>query len=1179
MVRSTRNRWCPAAGALLALALPQLARASAAPEGQASPVLRPGETIRGEVEPGQHGRTRPFVARVEAASTGPLTIEAHSFEFDAFMQVFASESGGPASILVQRDEGGPGADARVILEVEAGRSYRVEVTPSVADENLACGSALTLTVTPGRTDILAADTPIESHRTHWQAAMKAAAESGVPACRVRALVGMAGTLDSMKSMTAFTEARRLAEDALAEARMHLANDPLAEAAALSILGRVLIDSAALAEARPRLERVLALTEQALGPDHPRVAHALRGLARLLREEGYPGEARPLLERGLKIIIREDGADGAETAGFLDDLGMCLREGHDFAGAQAAHERAVAILETRLGQDHPRTAGALINLAWDLAWQGLMWTRLPIYERVLAIYEKHYGPDHADLAIPLMFYGESLDYLGAGGAAEVALERAVFIQERALGPDHPRVAKSLLELGSHYGIAGQPERARSLLERSLSIREQALGSQHPAVADTLLQLGIRYRDMGSRPEQRALRELGKRHLERCVEIRRARFGADDVTVGMALTELGTASWWLGSFVGARQQLEQALAIKEKAWGAEHDSVALELWMLAEFLRSELDDNEAALPLALRALAIQRRTLRRTARDLPENEILGYARLSPQSLVVDILLRIASRRSASAAELRAVWDAIIRTRAIVLDEMAGRHHRVRATDPETVLLAAAFTAATSRYASVAIASRRSDYPHRFRDALDHAKKERDRAEQALAARAAVDSSHGGSEGGLDAVARRLPADAALVAVVRYTDRVASAEYPPSYGAFVLAGRDAEPAFVSLGPAQTIEALVAQWRADVAGDARGLASPPALRLAAYRETGERLRRAIWDPVVARLGAARRVYFVPDGALHLVNLLALPSATDRYLIETGPLISTLSVERDLVQGDVSPPAGSGALVLGGPDFDAPLDEIVLAAERPVRAAPDLPVFRSPRPSCARFLVDPLVPLEGAVAEAEEISALLRTSAPGRGTVVQLQGAGAQEGAFKKLAPGRRLLHLGTHGFFEQGECRSALDLPTAGEGGPASADNPLVLSGLALAGANRRDEADLTGEREDGILTAEEIAALDLSAVELTVLSACETGLGAFQTGEGVLGLRRAFAIAGVKSLVMSLWRVEDQVAREWMLTFYAAHLSGLSAVDSAALASRAMLDARRNAGATTHPSSWGAFIAIGG
>jgi CHAT domain-containing protein len=132
-------------------------------------------------------------------------------------------------------------------------------------------------------------------------------------------------------------------------------------------------------------------------------------------------------------------------------------------------------------------------------------------------------------------------------------------------------------------------------------------------------------------------------------------------------------------------------------------------------------------------------------------------------------------------------------------------------------------------------------------------------------------------------------------------------------------------------------------------------------------------------------------------------------------------------------------------------------------------------------------------------------------------------------------------------------------------------------MAGANQR--ASKEPHQEDGILTGEEIAALDLEGVQLAVLSACDTGVGQVLAGEGVLGLRRAFQIAGVRSLVMSLWSVSDEPTREWMEQLYGALFdAGMGTADATHHASLRILQARRASGSNTHPFFWASFVSAG-
>ena len=219
----------------------------------------------------------------------------------------------------------------------------------------------------------------------------------------------------------------------------------------------------------------------------------------------------------------------------------------------------------------------------------------------------------------------------------------------------------------------------------------------------------------------------------------------------------------------------------------------------------------------------------------------------------------------------------------------------------------------------------------------------------------------------------------------------------------------------------------------------------------------------------------------------------------------------------------------------------------------------------------------------------------------IVLTGAAASEERFKRDAPGKRILHLATHGFFFQDHCVSAEAMsrgigalaeepaPSAYGGRPPAAgagvrpfaptvvgENPLLLSGLVLAGANSSAGAPADGE--DGILTAEEIAALDLRGVEMVALSACDTGLGGVRQGEGVFGLRRALEIGGARTVLMSLWPVPDEAARDWMTRFYGARLSNRSVLAASREACRSTLEALRKEGRQPHPYLWAGFVAAG-
>jgi CHAT domain-containing protein len=408
-------------------------------------------------------------------------------------------------------------------------------------------------------------------------------------------------------------------------------------------------------------------------------------------------------------------------------------------------------------------------------------------------------------------------------------------------------------------------------------------------------------------------------------------------------------------------------------------------------------------------------------------------------------------------------------------------------------------------------------------------------------------------------------------------------PSYLAFVLRSAEFQPLTIPLGSAETVDALVARWRAETA-TSKG-----------PRATGETLRRRIWDPIAKHLQDVGKVFVVPDGALNLVPLAALPTDATSYLLEEGPVIHYVSAERDLVSANDVFTAGHGLLAFGGPAFEeATLFAALTKSKTASRSESSLPLadpalFRNVRSGCGSFQSMRFPPLPASEREAGEVAGLWKefqqeTTGPDRSQV--LAGREANERTFKQLGPGSRVLHLATHGFFLGDACASGLDgmravggLANGGRPEPPAGtrENPLLLSGLALAGANRRIAAQ--PDEEDGILTAEEVSSLNLAGVEWAVLSACDTGLGELKAGEGVLGLRRAFQVAGVRTVIMSLWAVEDRAARQWMLALYRGRLQRrLDTADAVREASLTVLRDRRAKGQSTHPLYWAGFVAAG-
>jgi CHAT domain-containing protein len=300
-------------------------------------------------------------------------------------------------------------------------------------------------------------------------------------------------------------------------------------------------------------------------------------------------------------------------------------------------------------------------------------------------------------------------------------------------------------------------------------------------------------------------------------------------------------------------------------------------------------------------------------------------------------------------------------------------------------------------------------------------------------------------------------------------------------------------------------------------------------------------------------------------------------YLIERVP-IHLLSSGRDLARLEDPGRLLTGLFALADPDYNAsPIARLSTTDEQPDDSPLEQAEYasRSVRSGCGELNNITVEPLPGTRAEVERV-----TTTWGQINVDPVKvylGAEASEESFKTEAPGNGVVHLATHGYFLEGICqpearrtwRMDSDIGYVGE-------NPLLLSGLFLAGANLHGEGTDSLAAEDGILTAEEVVSMNFAGTRLVVLSACETALGEVKLGEGVYGLRRAFQMAGARTVISALWPVSDEATAELMGRLYEKGAEALAETMRRVQLER--INEIRAENKIDHPFTWGAFIALG-
>ncbi len=428
-------------------------------------------------------------------------------------------------------------------------------------------------------------------------------------------------------------------------------------------------------------------------------------------------------------------------------------------------------------------------------------------------------------------------LGDYANARRELSRAVAIRERVGGPNHPYVANVLMELAAVYREQGSPTRALPLLDRALAIRERSLG---PLISTSLGRLRI-WRRRWRRPARRHGRRR-QPHVPLGIWERLDAPDAPDYATALALyAELQARR---GDDAAARNYYARAMAIRAKVFGTSNPVYADAEAGFALAL-AKLGDHRSALSAAVSAETTGRDHLRTMLRSLPERQSLNYAAARPRGLDLILSVTLLTPEAADSA-----LDGVIRSRALILDEMATRQISQTATSSSDPLRAA-FTSAQQRVANLVVRGPGQLSPAQYTVVLEDARREAEIAEQALAEQSAdYRAERSRAQLGLDDVKASVPPHATLVSFVRYERTLLDRISPPkassattrqsprtvtSYLAFVLRPHQA-PTAVPLGSTSAIDRLVSQWREDIAIEATSAAVPTGR----YRET-----------VVARFGS----------------------------------------------------------------------------------------------------------------------------------------------------------------------------------------------------------------------------------------------------------------------------------------------------------------------------------------
>jgi CHAT domain-containing protein/Tfp pilus assembly protein PilF len=892
------------------------------------------------------------------------------------------------------------------------------------------------------------------------------------------------------------------------------------------------------QALPLAQLIWEVRKQALGEEHPETLASLNNLAEMYAEVGDYARAEPLHLRALAIREKTLGPNHPDTAISLNNLAGLYESIGNYAKAELFYKRALAIVNTAHGPDSLETAIALNNLGELYRDVGAYPKAELFYLRALLIFDKKGRPDHTDSATVLNNLAELYKDSGAYSMAEPLYRKSLAIREQSLGADHPDTGSSASNLADLYQLQGHYVIAEPLYRRALRITEKTFGPDHPRTAIALNNLASLSKDGGTY-------ETAEPLYQRALAINERALGPDDPHTAISLNNLADLYYGMAAYAKAEPLYQRSLAIREKALGPDHPATAVALNNLALLYYAERA-YEKAEPLMERTQAIEEHNTALFVLSGSEARKLAYVQKREGRVYTNVSLSVTDPTASSVA---LGLTSVLQYKGRVLDAMSdGVSQLRRSVIPQDQALFDQLSAVTQELSTLTFRGAGGLSSEAYRQRLDTLAQDRERLEGALASRSAA-LRRAVTPITIKNVRQALPPDAVLVEWMRYRPFNSTVKREARWGGFRYAAyileRTGEPVAIDLGEAQPIEDLIAEFRT-------ALGDPMNTYI---KDLAHELATKLIQPLHLHLAQDQRLLLSPDGALNLVPFAALVDDHGEYLMQHSEL-TYLTSGRDLLRMAAEPVRGS-PVALANPNFDQkvsmkPTAESVL---RPTRSG-DLD--RS-------GLV--FAPLAGTAAEAKALQSLLRLDAHD-----VLTGDRATEANLRRLH-GPRILHVATHGFFLTDQEVSTLFNPVASASetsSPPLGENPLLRSGLALAGANLRRE----GASDDGILTAAETAQLDLLGTQLVVLSACQTGLGAVRSGEGVYGLRRALMLAGAQAQLASLWKVADVATLELMVDYYQRLLKGEGRSQALRLAQQMMLQNP----ARQHPYYWAAFISIG-
>lgn len=919
----------------------------------------------------------------------------------------------------------------------------------------------------------------------------------------------------------YDKANEMLDKALFVARAKFDNQDPEYGVELGLIGDLQITIGKYESAEKNLSDAVKVLEQVRKDEYKVVDYvkALESQAKLFAIQGLFDEAETNISQGAKLLRRAEKTVVYDELASIEDLSTLYITLGKYTETEKLLDELIGVNEKRYGSNSRRLIGPLVNKGQLQLIHGDYPDAEKTALRANQIATSTFNSESSKIAPTIILLSEIYSSIGDYGKAETNIEKAIDIQKKQFGLSHVDVGKSLTQLGLIKFYEGDDvNEVESIMNEAKTIVEAKLGNRNPTYANLLTDLAKVYISQSKYDEAFNALTLAE-------NIWKAKVGRrNNINTAAIYTLIADIHYLQRSYDLAEENYEKSKKLYERFFNRNHPEYVKILSKLAKVYYME-GDTKRSLKNIEEALANYQNFIRDYFPALSEREKAKYWNTIKSDYEFYNTLAF-QQRDEDDKIVGYVYNNALLTKAILLNSSIKIRERILGSNDTDLKnkynlwidkkeqLTNALSMSVEQLAENQID------PASMRDEVERLEKELSEKSELFS------QSFEDKKIEWENVKSVLEPNEVAVEMVRYrhfdhvfTDSIIYASM------YIKNEKDfKQPQVLLMGNGDELEdRYFKSYRNSII----------------FRLQDPYSYDKYWAPLEKVVGPYATIYLSADGVYNQINLEAIPTPDGKYVIDRSNIILVSNtkdiylrkVKTQLVQEEKK------ASMFGNPNF------YLTASTGDIASLP------------------------GTQKELTELRELLKQEGWIANTFTEKQ---ASEEQIKKL-DNPRIFHIATHGFFSPKQELNSSDELTVSVS--EASQNPLLRTGLLLTGAgDLLNETSFNYNKESGILTAYEAMNLNLDQTDLVVLSACETGLGELAVGEGVYGLQRAFLVAGAKTLIMSMFKVDDAATQKLMVAFYTKWLETGKKRESFVQAKKEIRLEYQD------PIFWGAFIMIG-